>query len=504
MNMFFADNSLTLRFRVVRALVVVMSVTFGSICLAQTAVVIIDMQDHHWEQDHPLFKKKRHMKPENQEIIKKVQRRQVELIEMAKRLRLPIVTLEYVDCGDTCKAIKDAIGTYRDTKPLVKTWNGMFDPRAGIAEELDTYLKSRNVSQLIVGGCNGRWCVKSSIEGALDKGYRVYTDAEAVADFYNDEFEHPYYYEEGQIKVPQNNQGFNQLSNIRGLGDLNADSDPSKISMSRFGSRLAAANTIWTGFGVIAGRIIEMKKEDFIDQVVQKTANQECPIKSILGHTLGEPQLFEQLHQYGFAEREKILRDCEKKGYDVDFTNYSGFFRNLSPMKDGQVTCNSNAIQILEKDQTVTRIVFGSNGEMIRIFVQKPQSVGPQLVLYTKNNEIEYRGASSEHSNGKEPFLNFVRRHNSSYYWNPDEYGNLDGKTEQDTPRTPWGRFVRSDVDLKRYGFNLLRIKMLLSTQKDSQLTFQKTCQFLKDHAVWAYAGPSRGKVRVVKASGFR
>ncbi|PWU19078.1 MAG: hypothetical protein C5B49_06260 [Bdellovibrio sp.] len=79
----------------------------------------------------------------------------------------------------------------------------------------------------------------------------------------------------------------------------------------------------------------------------------------------------------------------------------------------------------------------------------------------------------------------------------------MDGKTEQDTPRTPWGRFARTDVDLKRYGFNLLRVKMLLSTQKDPQLTFQKTCQFLKDQPFNDSAGRSRERARVVGAAGF-
>ncbi|PWU20348.1 MAG: hypothetical protein C5B49_04460 [Bdellovibrio sp.] len=197
MGKFFLDNLSTVRFVSARALVFFMSAGFSSICLAQTALVIIDMQPYFAERGgyHNLVG--------NQEKIEKVLNRQVELIEMAKSNRLPIVTIEYSGCGSTCTAIKKAIGNYGDARTFVKSSDGMFSNWGGIENELDTYLKGRNTSQLIITGANGGYCVKCSIEGALNKGYRVWTDADAVADFNFEEFKHPYYYKDGQITGAQ-------------------------------------------------------------------------------------------------------------------------------------------------------------------------------------------------------------------------------------------------------------------------------------------------------------
>src|SRR4051812_45258740 len=94
---------------------------FSSVCVAQnSALVLIDMQ--------PYFSRIRKFDnfPGNQEKIKAVLQRQVELIRLAKARQWPIVVVEYEGCRATCDVLTREIGEYPEHKTFIKQVDSAF------------------------------------------------------------------------------------------------------------------------------------------------------------------------------------------------------------------------------------------------------------------------------------------------------------------------------------------------------------------------------------------
>ena len=173
------------------------------------ALVLIDMQ--------PYFAERRgnHEIPANQIKLLKVLRRQRDLIQLAKRMEMPIVVVEYdlterfqrgVEVfGDRTHAdLRAEIGLYPTTILVRKTSDGVFSRGSGVAAEVGDFLDAHAVDEVILVGANGGSCVQCSIGEALGEGYRVAVDARAVIDFNRLDFVHPYRYADSVLHEDPN------------------------------------------------------------------------------------------------------------------------------------------------------------------------------------------------------------------------------------------------------------------------------------------------------------
>jgi nicotinamidase-related amidase len=164
----------------------------------KVALVVIDMQ--------PRFVTRggKHNVPDNQLKTRQVLERQIYLIQAAKAHHVPIVQIEYQNYGETHDMITQQIGDYDLTRTFLKSADGMFAPRGGIVNELRAYLDSLGVTDLLVTGANGGYCVRCSIEGALIQGYKIWADNLAIIDFNPAEFHYPYKYSDNFFRVDPN------------------------------------------------------------------------------------------------------------------------------------------------------------------------------------------------------------------------------------------------------------------------------------------------------------
>lgn len=193
------------------ALLFLFLVLFSTASFAQNAaLVVIDMQPFFAERG------KKHTLPENQAKIDQILQRQRELIRTAKERNIPILMIEYIRCGPTCEALTREIGDYAHTRTFIKATDGMFAAGSGVVKDITDYLGSQNITKLIVSGANGGACVKCSIEGALNNGFQVWADPNAIADFNYAEFVYPYHYRDGQLSVSAElSAKFNQQTDLK-------------------------------------------------------------------------------------------------------------------------------------------------------------------------------------------------------------------------------------------------------------------------------------------------
>lgn len=179
---------------------------WSSLGVAQNAaLVIIDMQ--------PYFAEKRmNRSSENQMKVIQVFQRLRHLIRLAKEHQMDILVLEYSGCGCTDDVVMGEIGSYPKVKTFIKKRDGVFDDKS-VAGTVKDYLDKRQITELVMSGANGGYCVRCSIEGAIRNGYRVWTDPYAIIDFTRDEFVLPYHYKDGVISLAQGEEGkFNQAT----------------------------------------------------------------------------------------------------------------------------------------------------------------------------------------------------------------------------------------------------------------------------------------------------
>ncbi len=156
----------------------------------KAALVVIDMQPYF------LTRGGSHLVPENQRKNGLVLARQARLIQVAKENHIPIIKIEFSGYGSTDSFLNQQIGDYEMTQTFLKRKDGMFHSESGVGEELKAHLNRLQVSELVISGANGGACVRCSIEGALNNGYRIWADSQAIIDFNVSDFVHPYRYGE--------------------------------------------------------------------------------------------------------------------------------------------------------------------------------------------------------------------------------------------------------------------------------------------------------------------
>lgn len=152
------------------------------------ALVIVDMQDKF------VTRGRSDKLPENQEVLRQLEIRQKQMIDVAKRRDMPIMIVEYVNNGPTNEKLLAHIGNYPKAFTILKTTDGLYDWFNTSAEQAGERLKVWGITDLIIMGANGGSCVERTIRGALGAGYRVWAYKNGIADFNPITFQYPYSY----------------------------------------------------------------------------------------------------------------------------------------------------------------------------------------------------------------------------------------------------------------------------------------------------------------------
>jgi nicotinamidase-related amidase len=151
---------------------------------------------------HQLFVEKKGVQnvTENQSKFIQVIERQKLLIKLAKQNDVPILVIEYSECGPTNSELLKEIGHYKKAHKITKFKNGIFSSKI-VADAIREYLDGQKISELVIAGANGGVCVKCSIEEAVQNGYKVWADLQGIIDFNSKDFILPYYYQGGELKL---------------------------------------------------------------------------------------------------------------------------------------------------------------------------------------------------------------------------------------------------------------------------------------------------------------
>ena len=152
------------------------------------ALVIIDMQPY-----FTTYFTTHYPSSENIKNLESVILKQRDLIRLAKTSQIPIILVEYRGSGNTLSDLTDEIGNYSKKFIFIKPLNGMFD-HWNTALEIISYLHNNNVTDLIMTGVHGSYCVQQSIEGALKNGYQVWADPQAIIEFDGLDSTYPYHF----------------------------------------------------------------------------------------------------------------------------------------------------------------------------------------------------------------------------------------------------------------------------------------------------------------------
>ncbi|MBC85631.1 MAG: hypothetical protein CL677_00510 [Bdellovibrionaceae bacterium] len=178
-----------------------------------TALVVIDMQEHF------LVRKNNQEYGDNPEKYQNALDRIVELVKLARDNGKPIAIVEYDGFEPTSKKISRPIGGFRVKNKFIggyknveifrKNRNGMFDESGGVAEDLANFLFRFGVTELVITGANGGACVKCSVIEALENGFKVIADKDAIIDLNTSEFIHPYRFNRNRLSLKDQSLAFN-------------------------------------------------------------------------------------------------------------------------------------------------------------------------------------------------------------------------------------------------------------------------------------------------------
>jgi nicotinamidase-related amidase len=435
-----------------------------------TALVIIDMQ--------PYFVSQLGFQdlPGNKEKLQQVLAKQVELIRMAKAERLPIATIEYDDCGPTCATLTKEIGEYPLHRNFTKTTDGMFHKFSVMGPRLKKFLDENKVTKLLVAGANGGACVKCSIEGALEKGYRVVADSQGIADFGSQKFIHPYRYSAGTLTSDPN---FSQIDGIKHLSDIAENPRPARPSIPE----LATGTTKIPEklFGRLGGiATITGLFSAAIDAAELSDINSgKCPNSN-------HPSTFAALAEQDQNTLESIANDCRKKGKIADF---SGFFSQLAfegKSSLSRATCDSyGTVRIIHRNGITSTIKFSEE--------QKFASISSSPSDLRSGKEIAYR--MDEKKNWR-VFTKITERDQSLQIreesWqsfqtrafcasNPcrgeDLMNHLEGYDDSTTERNPFGLFGSSQITAMSESLN--RTRRILLAKNGETPAFKDLCRRL-------------------------
>lgn len=202
-----------------------------SLSFAQNvALVIIDMQPEF------VLRNPHHGLLGNLEKLGRVLERQIELIRIAKKNGIPILLIEYNSAGNTLDELRDEIGNYEKATLFTKYQNGMFSNVRNVGHAIRGFLKKEGVTDLVIAGANGGKCVKCSINGALNSGYRVWADSNAIIDLNYEAYVLPYKYHLEEFRL--NIDAFNQAEGGEIFDTLLSEEGSEFLSNRGFGAEI--------------------------------------------------------------------------------------------------------------------------------------------------------------------------------------------------------------------------------------------------------------------------
>jgi len=102
---------------------------------------------------------------------------QVNMIHYFSDNGIPLFILEFCGQGKTIEDITKRIDFSKNERPIIKTIEDGFY-RTGLHQ----LLKKQKSKKIILMGINAYYCVKETAEGAIDKGYEIYTARNLIAE----------------------------------------------------------------------------------------------------------------------------------------------------------------------------------------------------------------------------------------------------------------------------------------------------------------------------------
>lgn len=130
--------------------------------------------------------------PKNSEPKDRLVHEQIGLLEWAKKNNIGVIVVEYSFMGATIEELRQKLAEFPPDRVefVPKHTDGAFDhpvSEAKILEILDGWQSDR----LIVCGINASYCVHDTTEGALKRGYEVFSANDVLGDFARVVHRHP-------------------------------------------------------------------------------------------------------------------------------------------------------------------------------------------------------------------------------------------------------------------------------------------------------------------------
>ncbi|MDP2907601.1 MAG: isochorismatase family protein [Nanoarchaeota archaeon] len=135
-----------------------------SVSSKNLAVLLIDMQDYF-------------LKEVSEEEKKSEIPYQLEVLNYCKDNNIPVFVLEYLQCGETTRILKEKVDSLPVKEYVTKGYNDSF-----LKTDLEAKLKSYGIESMLLMGVNASGCVKDTAEGAIRAGFKIMTSKDLIAD----------------------------------------------------------------------------------------------------------------------------------------------------------------------------------------------------------------------------------------------------------------------------------------------------------------------------------
>ncbi len=135
-----------------------------SVSSKKLAVLLIDMQDFF-------------LKEVSEEEKKSEIPYQLEVLDYCKDNNIPVFVLEYLECGETTRILKEKVDSLPVKEYVTKSRNDGF-----FKTNLETKLRSYGIESILLIGVNASGCVKETAEGAIRAGFKIMTSKDLIAD----------------------------------------------------------------------------------------------------------------------------------------------------------------------------------------------------------------------------------------------------------------------------------------------------------------------------------
>ena len=101
---------------------------------------------------------------------------QIFVIRWCAQNDISIVVLEYEMCGETIEVLAQELKEIKNLETIPKPYDNGF-----CGTELDYFLNKIDARNLFLMGINASACVKSTAEGAIEKGFEIITSSDVIA-----------------------------------------------------------------------------------------------------------------------------------------------------------------------------------------------------------------------------------------------------------------------------------------------------------------------------------